>query len=930
MVGFKRLDVEQSVSREFMLDLPADLKGALYVHEDGQSRNENGQILDKETRNGIINDYYASVPEFVEARASHEHIQLSTGHAYEPASYHSKSVDPALKEQGQDRSINDQANGLFAVFDGVGGLPGGEKAAQIAKEAFAERLDQTEYPDVETAVQAMRDAFARACVRVRLGEGDTTAVVAKYVTVGDNNYMLYGNAGDSRLMRWRDDRLKSITTDQSDGNVLHNSLGYFSTGLANEYGIDEVRPGDKYLLCSDGVTGDWGNQRLTDDDFRAGFAANDPQVCAETFVRLSRKDDDTTAVVVAFGPHDETEQLVVTPAEDNTNEDEAESSKQGANRSVWVGEGGYLYVGDSENPDEAVACGHVNGPEYFKAHPLLADGKTSEHNAQDAEEPFDWFGVHKVANEADGAGEATEEIAAVAPEQQPEVEPEVEPQGRFARLRNKVRSATRRTVEYLGLVDSKYDDEPALSFVDDIGQRSTESDDADANQLFRTQVAEILGPVDALWDAREKYAAAAAQSARRSKRFGGAHSSARVGELAVTYNEAREAYYASQQSGFFAEDARRTFDAHEDEQLLEAFRDHQLIATGKYETNEDGDLVKKERKGLGKQLDKLYAWFGKESVDGKLFERGKVARLGAAALVGAGVAVGTAAIIATTAPVLAGAAGVTMAAGAGGALTGRVTKSLARLHLTKQAEAATTLFADTAQETLRAAKEAAPEALLTDHIEAFRRDQVRQNSKRLYYGVGAAAIGGTLGLAASEVNWSGVSARLASHVPRPGWLFFNDWDFHNPFNSGDTVTSDPGHSPESTNPTPGQANTGDVYGPYIPEDTEPPVQPEPKPRGVLHGFDRSSHIEQGSGYVREIQDMFAQNGYQLSLAEATELYEDTEDEFDGSYLRNTGSYVRSPGDYGIAAPGNDVFRRAVARRMVKLAVSRDMIELDAA
>ena len=82
------------------------------------------------------------------------------------------------------------------------------------------------------------------------------------------------NCGDSRLYRFRDGELKQLTTDHSLNTMLgttkHSSVitNCIGGGCTNSY-IDVVRitddilQGDKYLLCSDGLTDMVSNHQLT-------------------------------------------------------------------------------------------------------------------------------------------------------------------------------------------------------------------------------------------------------------------------------------------------------------------------------------------------------------------------------------------------------------------------------------------------------------------------------------------------------------------------------------------------------------------------------------------------------------------------------------------------------------------------------------------
>ena len=96
------------------------------------------------------------------------------------------------------------------------------------------------------------------------------------------------NCGDSRLYRWREGELKQLTTDHSLNNMLgsekHTSIitncigGGCSTSYIDLVKItDDVQLGDRYMLCSDGLTdmiSDRHLARLLADDADANTLCN--------------------------------------------------------------------------------------------------------------------------------------------------------------------------------------------------------------------------------------------------------------------------------------------------------------------------------------------------------------------------------------------------------------------------------------------------------------------------------------------------------------------------------------------------------------------------------------------------------------------------------------------------------------------------------
>lgn len=185
----------------------------------------------------------------------------------------------ALTETGHVRRINEDAIlarpelGLWVVADGMGGHAAGDVASQTviaALDALPRDLAPAQIP------RAAREALhhAHAAIRAegaRLGQGTIGATVVLLV-IAEGHFMCLW-AGDSRLYRLRDGALEMISADHSVVGELVEQ-GYLdwdeaeahphanqitrAVGVGEALEIDkrrgEVRPGDRFLLCSDGLT----------------------------------------------------------------------------------------------------------------------------------------------------------------------------------------------------------------------------------------------------------------------------------------------------------------------------------------------------------------------------------------------------------------------------------------------------------------------------------------------------------------------------------------------------------------------------------------------------------------------------------------------------------------------------------------------------
>jgi serine/threonine protein phosphatase PrpC len=189
---------------------------------------------------------------------------------------------------GEHRSGFDtlvEADGVysFIVADGMGGQLAGEKASQMAVDLIpAEIAKRSNACDSdEKAVQrAIRDAVAAANqeilglshIQTEFSNMGTTVVLAVF----RNNRVYVAGIGDSRAYRVRDGRIEQLTRDHSLADALVEAGTISKDELPNhkfkhilylylgskdarsgpdEVRVAEVRPKDRFLLASDGLTG---------------------------------------------------------------------------------------------------------------------------------------------------------------------------------------------------------------------------------------------------------------------------------------------------------------------------------------------------------------------------------------------------------------------------------------------------------------------------------------------------------------------------------------------------------------------------------------------------------------------------------------------------------------------------------------------------
>lgn len=258
-------------------------------------------------------------------------------------------------DRNEDAMLAVPEHGLFGVFDGMSTPRGGEVAAELARDTVRDVLREipNDAPN-EIAKDGVREALLDAnrviqeyALEHRLGDIGTTATAGKILEYPDGTKVaLIANVGDSRAYLLRGDgALECLTLDDglskesaasreqawelqrkfsnvvdhrelSPGelqqfmhrHILTQAVGHESS--PSLYSI-EVQPGDKLLLCSDGI-----HDNLTDSEIEKIVSTQDPEtsvheLTAAAIARSHEKDvmtgerehlrakvDDMTAIIV--------------------------------------------------------------------------------------------------------------------------------------------------------------------------------------------------------------------------------------------------------------------------------------------------------------------------------------------------------------------------------------------------------------------------------------------------------------------------------------------------------------------------------------------------------------------------------------------------------------------------------------------------------
>jgi len=214
------------------------------------------------------------------------------------------------RDENQDGYLECREMGLWAVADGMGGHAEGAYASGLVIEQLS---GVSAGASLATASEAVRRALERAHAKLidRAGrepgfDGGSTVVT---LLLRDSQGMAQW-VGDSRLYRLRGQAVETLTRDHTpayenpgadpaDAHVISRAVGA-GERLDLEETLFEVQPGDRFLLCSDGLY-----QSLTEAEIAKQLARPD---CGEAVVGLLSLalerggQDNATAVVVQATP----------------------------------------------------------------------------------------------------------------------------------------------------------------------------------------------------------------------------------------------------------------------------------------------------------------------------------------------------------------------------------------------------------------------------------------------------------------------------------------------------------------------------------------------------------------------------------------------------------------------------------------------------
>jgi protein phosphatase len=234
------------------------------------------------------------------------------------------------RDHNEDSFLVNEDLGLYVVCDGMGGHAGGETASRLAvqtveKELISAKLrvddpfsGQVPLPESPLA-GALREAVEGACAAVfrtsranseLAGMGTTCISLLLHA-----DQAIVGHVGDSRAYLVRDGQVWQLSEDHSLvneqvragllteeearhsrlKNIITRSVGFEEDVLVDVIGV-ETQAGDKFLLCSDGLS-----NLVANEEIRDAVVRTELDKVPELLIELANArggDDNVTVVVV--------------------------------------------------------------------------------------------------------------------------------------------------------------------------------------------------------------------------------------------------------------------------------------------------------------------------------------------------------------------------------------------------------------------------------------------------------------------------------------------------------------------------------------------------------------------------------------------------------------------------------------------------------
>jgi serine/threonine protein phosphatase PrpC len=228
------------------------------------------------------------------------------------------------REKNEDRMgyCYTRDSGLFALADGMGGHPEGEVASQMALQTLAARFQREAKPVLADPLRFLQEAIIaghhqllRYATERALMDTPRTTIVACLL---QGRAAYWAHCGDSRLYLVRGDKLIARTRDHSyselqetlsqvvpmgdrfNRNVLFTCLGSPGKPVIDTAGPFVMQPGDRVMICSDGLWGSLGDTEITEQLAASPISDAVPELVERALRTAGEKSDNVTVLAVEW------------------------------------------------------------------------------------------------------------------------------------------------------------------------------------------------------------------------------------------------------------------------------------------------------------------------------------------------------------------------------------------------------------------------------------------------------------------------------------------------------------------------------------------------------------------------------------------------------------------------------------------------------
>ena len=239
-----------------------------------------------------------------------------------------------MTHPGLSRSTNQDAlgffpeDGCFFVADGMGGGSAGDIASSLLENELSEAIEYSGEKTTEDREESIRKAIHVAHQKIRsyanarsFEQMGTTLALMLFDPWNPNSAELC-HVGDSRIYRFRDRALTVLTRDHTVGAELEQDMPdrWKNNGMTNhrssfyshvltrvigsknecepEWTETDIRPLDRFLICSDGVT-----TMLSEQDIQSVMEASEQpadivRALSDSVLRAGAKDNFSIIIVL--------------------------------------------------------------------------------------------------------------------------------------------------------------------------------------------------------------------------------------------------------------------------------------------------------------------------------------------------------------------------------------------------------------------------------------------------------------------------------------------------------------------------------------------------------------------------------------------------------------------------------------------------------